>query len=246
MLKALSLVCLIVLGNTAIGSEPITVFSGEGERTPKQPQACIDSQGVVHLTFGVGEDVHFCTIMPDGIIDQKSSIRIPNMSLGMRRGPRIALSQDSVVITVIGGPQGKGRDGDILSYRSIDGGKNWFGPVKVNDVDDSAREGLHAMAASDDGICGAFGWICERKECNFSLPSRSIKGLHGARINWCIGRKVEAFASVVILRFWPTRTRCMSCSETRSRVTETCILFPPKIAERVLVPRFAWDRSIGS
>ncbi len=173
MLKALSLVCLIVLGNTAIGSEPITVFSGEGERTPKQPQACIDSQGVVHLTFGVGEDVHFCTIMPDGIIDQKSSIRIPNMSLGMRRGPRIALSQDSVVITVIGGPQGKGRDGDILSYRSIDGGKNWFGPVKVNDVDDSAREGLHAMAASDDGTLWCV-WLDLREKGMQLFAAKSV------------------------------------------------------------------------
>ncbi len=145
-------------------------------------------------------------------------------------GDLVSLSAKTRRHTVIGGPQGKGRDGDILSYRSIDGGKNWFGPVKVNDVDDSAREGLHAMAASDDGTLWCV-WLDLREKGMQLFAAKSVdQGLHGARINWCIGRKVEAFASVVILRFWPTRTRCMSCSETRSRVTETCILFPPKIA----------------
>lgn len=33
----------------------------------------------------------------------------------------------------------------------MDAGTSWLGPSKVNDVEASAREGLHAMTASEDG-----------------------------------------------------------------------------------------------
>jgi hypothetical protein len=42
---------------------------------------------------------------------------------------------------------GRGRDGDLLAWRSSDGGRTWSAPVRVNDVAGSAREGLHAMAS---------------------------------------------------------------------------------------------------
>jgi len=76
---------------------------------------------------------------------------VPNLSLGMRRGPRIAATGKTVVVSAIGGKLGKGKDGDLFAWRSIDGGQNWYGPVMVNDVPASAREGLHAMAAGKDG-----------------------------------------------------------------------------------------------
>src|SRR5262249_24079329 len=40
---------------------------------------------------------------------------------------------------------------DLLAWRSPDQGKTWQGPVAVNAVPGSAREGLHAMAAAPDG-----------------------------------------------------------------------------------------------
>jgi len=108
-------------------------------------------KGLVHITFGVGNDVYYCKVV-DGKCSTPTIVsEVPNMSLGLRRGPRIAQSGSSIVITAIGGPQGKGKDGDILSFRSADEGKTWVGPVKVNDVEGSAREGLHAMTASKDG-----------------------------------------------------------------------------------------------
>jgi hypothetical protein len=54
-------------------------------------------------------------------------------------------------VTAIGGEVGMGRDGDLQAWRSIDGGKSWLGPVRVNDDAASAREGLHGMAAGADG-----------------------------------------------------------------------------------------------
>jgi len=72
------------------------------------------------------------------------------MSLGMRRGPRIVKTKSAIVVTAIGGRIGKGRDGDIVAWRSTDDGKSWQGPMQVNDAADSAREGLHAMASGTD------------------------------------------------------------------------------------------------
>jgi len=65
----------------------------------------------------------------------------------MHRGPRVAYTRQAIVVSAIVGEQGKGKDGDLLAWRSRDGGKSWSAPVRVNDVGGSAREGLHAMAA---------------------------------------------------------------------------------------------------
>ena len=55
------------------------------------------------------------------------------MALGMRRGPRIAVVQDKAVVSFIS-------EGDLWAM-------NGGAAVRVNDVADSAREGLHAMAS---------------------------------------------------------------------------------------------------
>lgn len=151
MIKNLLAISLTLISASAWGSQPLALLAGSGPQTPKQPQACVDPRGGVHVTFGVGEDVYYCNIEGDDQPVPTVAFRVPNMSLGMRRGPRIAHTGDAIVITAIGGPQGKGRDGDVLAYRSLNAGKSWVGPVSVNDTEASAREGLHAMAASDDG-----------------------------------------------------------------------------------------------
>jgi hypothetical protein len=63
----------------------------------------------------------------------------------------VAATTEAVVVTAIGGEKGMGQDGDVLAWRSEDGGRSWSGPERINDVDASAREGLHGMAASADG-----------------------------------------------------------------------------------------------
>src|SRR5436189_224639 len=39
----------------------------------------------------------------------------------------------------------------LVAYASSDAGKTWSGPVTINDVATSAREGLHDLAAAPDG-----------------------------------------------------------------------------------------------
>lgn len=95
---------LLFFPSLVIGSEPFTIISGRGDKSPQQPQACTDKQGIMHLTFGVGDEVYYCPIeaaeKPSPII----ALRVPNLSLGMRRGPRIAYAGNAIVITAIGGP----------------------------------------------------------------------------------------------------------------------------------------------
>lgn len=73
------------------------------------------------------------------------------LSLGMRRGPRIAVSGTSVVVSAIYGKRGGGQDGELVSWRSEDQGMTWQGPVTISEVPGAAREGLHAMASSAKG-----------------------------------------------------------------------------------------------
>ncbi len=133
--------------------EPIVIAQGEGADAPRQPQAVVGADGAIHIVFGTGDAVCYCRSDDHGQSYSKPAqvFHVPNMSLGMRRGPRIAVSEKAIVVTAVGGQMGKGRDGDVIAWRSVDRGSTWQGPVRVNDAADSAREGLHAMAASEDG-----------------------------------------------------------------------------------------------
>ncbi len=120
---------------------------------PRQPQLALDRNGGLHLVFGSGNNLYHC-LSGDGGATFTDAVSVGSakfLSLGMRRGPRVAMTSDTCVITAVGGERGGGRDGDLLAWRSADMGKSWLGPTRVNDVDGSAREGLHAMAASPAG-----------------------------------------------------------------------------------------------
>jgi hypothetical protein len=137
----------------ACAEDIFTVARGSAPNAPQQPQVAVDQRGNIHIAYGVDNAIHYCRLDTAGkSITQSSSIAFaPTISLGMRRGPRIVAQEKSLCISAIGGQFGKGRDGDLLAMCSSDGGANWQGPVRVNDVEHSAREGLHAMAGGPDG-----------------------------------------------------------------------------------------------
>jgi len=137
----------------ADASEPVRVTAAEGaDREGKQPQVAIDSRGRIYVAFGRGSTVRLAASSDGGkTFDVNDVASVASLSLGMRRGPRVAVTEDSVVVTAIGGKEGKGRDGDVLAWRSADGGKTWAGPGRVNSVERSAREGLHGMSAGPNG-----------------------------------------------------------------------------------------------
>lgn len=177
MIHRFCFVYVVALSLTSLGADPFTIMQGRDSNVPKQPQACTAPNGSVHLAFGVGDQVYHCNVGDETDAIAQVAFKVPNMSLGMRRGPRIAHTGSAITITAIGGAVGKGRDGDVLAYRSLDSGKSWLGPVKVNDIEASAREGLHAMATSENGTLWCV-WLDLREKGTQLFASKSVD--HGA------------------------------------------------------------------
>ena len=184
-----SLICISV-GYSLAGPIPTTfaadknastvqvVAQGAGSHRPQQPQICIDSRGVIHLVYGVEHSIQYVRSADGGqsfsepktVFDGKQKL-----ALGHRRGPRIAITGSNLCITAICGAEGKGRDGDLLAIRSPDKGETWAAPVQVNDHIDSAREGLHGMAAEPNGRI-ACTWLDLRNGKTELMCSTSSNG----------------------------------------------------------------------
>src|SRR5262245_51608162 len=115
----------------------------------RQPVLATDGQ-MVGLAVGRDDGIYFASSR-DGGRTFTEPVRVAqtrHRALGLRRGRRIALWGSAIVITGIDGEQGNGKDGDLIAWRSEDGGRTWAGGVRVNDVAGSAREGLHDLAAA--------------------------------------------------------------------------------------------------
>ncbi len=95
-----------------------------------------------------------------------------------------------LVVTAIGGLQGRGRDGDLQAWRSTDGGETWKGPVQVNDVADSAREGLHGMASGSDGSVWCV-WLDLREKQSVVFASKSNDGGETWKTNVAVYRSPD-------------------------------------------------------
>jgi len=121
----------------------------------REPQLAISGGKfkVVFLVFGTKDAIHIALSASEGRTFAASSPidQVGTLSLGMRRGPRIASLRKAVVVTAIAGAKGGGQDGDLWCWRSETNGKSWTKSGPVNPKPGSAREGLHAMA-------GGTGW----------------------------------------------------------------------------------------
>lgn len=158
-------------------SESIPVVSADGSDVgARQPQAAVDTQGRIYVAFGQGNKVR-CAVSADGGKSFRISTvgSVAALSLGMRRGPRIAATDKAIVVTAIGGKVGKGRDGDLLAWRSGDGGATWNNSTRINRIEGSAREGLHGMAASAEGTLFC-AWLDLRNQRTEIFGARSIDG----------------------------------------------------------------------
>jgi hypothetical protein len=114
----------------------------------------------VYLAFGRADTISVAR-SDDGGETFGTPVRLPlagRLALGMHRGPRVAATGSTVLVTAVAGAKGGGADGDVLLFRSTDRGTSWAAPVVVNDVPGSAREGLQALAASPSGLV-VIAWL---------------------------------------------------------------------------------------
>jgi hypothetical protein len=163
----------MTLAHFAWGADAVILDTPHGAQ---QPQLVIDRDGGVHLTFGVKGEVLYTGSMDGGATFSEPTdvVQLDGLALGMRRGPRIAVSERSLVISAIG-DVGEDGDGNLYAWQSSDHGATWQGPRRVNDVATSAREGLHAMAASQNGECYCV-WLDLRNKGTQIFCSRSNDG----------------------------------------------------------------------
>lgn len=119
----------------------------------------------LYLVFGHGNVISVAESTNGGeTFGTPSALPVPGkLSLGMHRGPRIAATRNAVLVAAVAGAQGGGADGDVLLFRSTDRGRTWTTPVAVNDVPGSAREGLHALAATPSGLV-VVAWLDLREK----------------------------------------------------------------------------------
>lgn len=124
----------------------LTLAPDKGGAPWRQPQLAMDGVTAV-IAYGAGNNV-FAAVSNDAGKSFGKPVLAGNagvISLGRRRGPRVAISAGSVVVAAIAG-------GDLYSWRSTDTGKSWSGVTRISDVPAAAREGLHALAAGPKGL----------------------------------------------------------------------------------------------
>lgn len=154
----------------------VSIVPPQGEPAFRQPQIAVHGDRV-GVTFGSKEAIYFAS-SGDGGTTFSEAVKVAspkNFALGRHRGPRIAISDQSIVVSAVAGELGGGKDGDVIAWLSTDGGKTWSDGVRVNDVAASAREGLHAMAAGKGGQMFA-AWLDLRDEGTRIYGARSTDG----------------------------------------------------------------------
>jgi hypothetical protein len=155
-LASLTLFLAIALATVVPSAAPS--FSGA------QPQLAAAGNRV-YLAFGSGDAIRVARSDDRGATFGAAAT-LPaggKLSLGRHRGPRIVSTDAAVLVTAIAGVKGGGADGDVVLFRSTDHGATWQRTAVINDVPGSAREGLHGMAATPDGLV-AVAWLDLREK----------------------------------------------------------------------------------
>ncbi|MEO8474484.1 MAG: hypothetical protein ABI477_19940 [Chryseolinea sp.] len=135
ILKLFSGIALTVLVITCNAQTII----GRGE----EPQMTLNPQNVVRLVYGNGDSICYAMSTDRGKTFSASTLvaEIPEMHLGMSRGPQIASSKDYSVITAID------KKGNIHTFRLTHKTSQWEKLGNINDSGRSAPEGLMSLAA---------------------------------------------------------------------------------------------------
>jgi len=162
----------------------------------RQPQLAAGN-GQVVLTFAAGQSIYFASSRDEGRTfgPPTKVAEVPFLAVGRHRGPRAIILKDAILISAIAGA--KPGDGDLITWRSVDHGKTWARAGIVNDEPNATHEGLHAMAADEQGNLLA-AWLDLRSQGTKLYGSRSTDG----GFTW--SKNVLLYAS-------PSGTICQCC-----------------------------------
>ena len=174
---AIGLAVALFAAEVANAAGPVVIAGTISNATPQQPLMAIGTDGMVHVAFGIKASKTHGDVFYARSVDGGQTFSAPakvgsveGLALGMRRGPRIALSNDGVCISVI-----SHKEGNIHLYRLKNDGDRWLDQAVINDKPGSAGEGLHAMAAGSKGELACV-WLDHRNDQSQVYSATSADG----------------------------------------------------------------------
>ncbi|WP_167667835.1 hypothetical protein [Mucilaginibacter gossypiicola] len=163
----------------------------------QQPQVSVDNAGTVRIVFGSDDQVFCATSKDHGRTFSKPVLvaKVPGMHLGMSRGPQLTSSARYSVITAMD------KAGDIHWFKLDHTTDRWQAMGVVNDLKESAPEGLMSIAADKSDNFYAV-WLDTRTGKHNQIYFSSLKA---AQKNW--SKNVLAYQS-------PDQHVCECCRPT--------------------------------
>jgi hypothetical protein len=188
----------------------VTQITAPSPNEPFREPQLAASRGLTVLAFGSGSSIFVATSADLGQSFSKP-VKVagaPVVPLSRHRGPRVVISGGAIVVSAVvgqteatgGHAHGLPSDGDLLAWRSVDGGVTWSKAVRINDVASAPREGLHTLAADGRGSVFA-AWLDQRGE------GTALYGAWSSDAGATWSRNVRIYAS-------PEGTICQCCHPT--------------------------------
>jgi hypothetical protein len=117
------------------------------------PSVATDPAGVVHVVYGRSGVIYYATSRDGETYSEPVRVdSVPGLHLGASRGPQIAATATSVVITAIDKP------GNVWAYSLNRATGKWLPRVRVTDVPDIAKEGFVSLTAGPGNTYNA-AWL---------------------------------------------------------------------------------------
>ena len=155
------------------------LFSQKG----MQPDFYVHKNGHIELVFGLKNVIYYAKSTDKGMHFSEPQIvdSLPGLHLGMSRGPRIAGSNKSIIITAID------KKGNVHAYRKEIKDPLWQHQI-VNDIPEIAKEGFNAIASNSNGKFMVI-WLDLRGNKKNKLMSAMSEN-HG--VNWEANKLIYA------------------------------------------------------
>lgn len=131
----------------------------------QMPNITKDKNNNIHLVYGSGDSIMYISTKDGKSFTSPSLVVVlPKVLAIAMRGPQIAAATNGIVATACT------NNGNIFSYKRETSGK-WTEAIKVNDVNEVAKEGL--MALSADGLNAYAVWL--------GVKSQKGQNVYGAK-----------------------------------------------------------------
>jgi len=137
------ILAVILLGIVFLSPTSISDIKTDTISEGQQPQISVDNRGVVRVIYGLRDEIFCATSIDEGTTFTTPVLvaKVPEMHLGMSRGPQIASSDRYSVITAMD------KAGNIHWFRLNNTSRKWQKMGVVNDLKGSAPEGLMGLTA---------------------------------------------------------------------------------------------------